>query len=108
MFYKAFVMLNEKKPVSPETSSKSKTETIRELAHRHLLDEHHTTSDEELRNATVEITDSNEGHDDSLFEIDNTPVIASDYSRDNSAKEKEKAEDEHTRQNIPNPYDVIK
>jgi len=36
-------------------SVNSKKETIRELAKRHMLDQSHTTTDEELRNAVVEL-----------------------------------------------------
>jgi hypothetical protein len=36
-------------------SVNNKKETIRELAKRHMLDQSHTTSDEELRNAVVEL-----------------------------------------------------
>ncbi|MDQ6814018.1 MAG: hypothetical protein M3040_09785 [Bacteroidota bacterium] len=32
----------------------SKSETIRQLARRHLLDQNHTTTDDELKNAVVE------------------------------------------------------
>jgi hypothetical protein len=36
-------------------SVSNKKETIRELAKRHMMDQSHTTSDEELRNAVVEL-----------------------------------------------------
>ncbi|MDB5249081.1 MAG: hypothetical protein JWQ40_3475 [Segetibacter sp.] len=34
----------------------SKGETIRQLAHRHLRDQNHTTTDEELKNALLEFS----------------------------------------------------
>ncbi len=34
-----------------------KSETISELARRHLLNENHTTTDEELKNARIEFND---------------------------------------------------
>ena len=34
---------------------KSKFETIRQLAKRHMMDQYHTTTDEELKNAVVEL-----------------------------------------------------
>jgi hypothetical protein len=33
----------------------SKFETIRQLAKRHMMDQYHTTTDEELKNAVVEL-----------------------------------------------------
>lgn len=33
----------------------SKYETIRQLAKRHMMDQYHTTTDEELKNAVVEL-----------------------------------------------------
>lgn len=35
----------------------AQSETIAQLAHRHLLDPKHTTSDEELRNARIEFNE---------------------------------------------------
>ena len=37
------------------SSEKSKSETIRQLAKRHMMDQYHTTTDEELKNAVVEL-----------------------------------------------------
>ncbi len=58
-----------------KTDNAKTGETIRELAHRHLMDEHHTTSDEELENARLEFSQPSENPDESLFEIDHTTVI---------------------------------
>lgn len=84
---------------------KGKSETISELAHRHLRDENHTTTDEELRNATVELTDSAEAQDTSLFEVDNATVIPSgtDQEQNNDADLKSKDGDDE----VPNPYTVL-
>jgi hypothetical protein len=84
---------------------KGKGETISELAHRHLRDEKHTTTDEELRNATVELTDSVEQQDTSLFDVDNTTVIPSATNDDLSTKEDFKSDDGDG--NVPNPYSVL-
>jgi hypothetical protein len=95
-------MENEKKP-------SVKKETISELAHRHLKDPNHTTTDEELRNATVELTENVE-EPESLHEIDHTPVIGSgsdavneeaDTSNDDDNKKGNRDDD------LPNPYSVL-
>lgn len=36
-------------------SGNRKFETIRQLAKRHMMDQYHTTTDEELKNAVVEV-----------------------------------------------------
>lgn len=38
------------------TTEMKGTETITQLAHRHLKDKSHTTTDEELRNAKIELS----------------------------------------------------
>lgn len=45
-----------KKSVVNRTYEPTRTETISELAHRHLRDKNHTTTDEELRNARIELS----------------------------------------------------
>lgn len=54
----------------------SRAETIRELAQRHLQNEHHTTTDDELRNAMVEVTEDIDIVVDSenFFKDDKSPV----------------------------------
>ncbi len=102
-------MQNEKTSLSENVNpKKGKNETISELAHRHLRDENHSTSDEELRNATVELTDdSAEANDTSLYEADNTPVTASETGDELSAGSDVKSEDGDDDDDIPNPYSVL-
>jgi hypothetical protein len=80
-----------------------KPETISELAHRHLKDEKHTTSDEELRNATVEFSEDADTSDQSLFEIDNTTVTSNTVPTDDASEDR-KGNDKGT---PPNPYTVL-
>ena len=81
----------------------AKSETISELAHRHLKDEKHTTSDEELRNATMEFSEDADTSDRSLFEIDNTTVTGSStVSNDDTGEDEDDKKD-----TPPNPYSVL-
>ena len=80
-----------------------KSETISELAHRHLKDEKHTTSDEELRNAKVEFSEDADTSDESLFDIDNTTVDGTS-KKTNDDGMNSTDEDEST---PPNPYTVL-
>ena len=79
-------------PLSKSTDnneSDGKKETISELAHRHLTDENHTTSDEELMNATVEFSSNVKAGDEDVAEA---------------------PDDEETlpgKSPLPNPYDVV-
>ena len=41
---------------SANATEKRANETISELAHRHIKDRNHTTTDEELRNAKIELS----------------------------------------------------
>ncbi len=99
-------MQNKQTPL-PENSKpkKSKGETISELAHRHLRDEKHTTTDEELRNATVELSDSAEPQDASLFDVDNTTVIPS--ASDDVQSIDEDVKSDKGEDSVPNPYSVL-
>ncbi len=99
-------MQNEQTSLSENVKpGKGKSETISELAHRHLRDENHTTTDEELRNATVELTDAEQAQNTSLFEVDNTTIIPSatddELSTDDNMKRKDGDDD------VPNPYTVL-
>ena len=99
-------MQNKQTPLPENTSpKKGKAETISELAHRHLRDEHHTTTDEELRNAKVELSDDVHTQDESLYEVDNTTVIPSnedELSTNNNVKSSDRDDD-----SVPNPYSVL-
>ncbi|MDB5250708.1 MAG: hypothetical protein JWQ40_5102 [Segetibacter sp.] len=67
----------------------SKNETISELAHRHLTDENHTTSDEELMNAKVELSSDAKGDNENGAEAADADDTLSGISP------------------VPNPYDVV-
>ncbi|MBA2762730.1 MAG: hypothetical protein H0U39_12415 [Segetibacter sp.] len=99
-------MQNKQTPLPENTNpKKGKAETISELAHRHLRDEKHTTTDEELRNATVELSDDVHTQDESLYEVDNTTVIPSskdELSTNNNVKSSDRDND-----SVPNPYSVL-
>lgn len=45
----------ERQPVNTISELKG-NETIKELAHRHAKDKNHTTTDDELRNAKIELS----------------------------------------------------
>lgn len=85
---------------------KNKIETISELAHRHAKDEKHTTTDEELKNAKVVLSQNVKADEESLFEADNTTVIPplpieKKVDIDNERSD----EDEET--SPPNPYNIL-
>jgi len=93
----------------------NKSETITELAHRHLTDEDHTTTDEELRNAKLELTENVKEDPQNLFEVDNTPVIAPSHDEieieeENKTKDEDKEddEDENEKGDLPNPYNILR
>ena len=90
-----------------------KSETISELARRHMTDENHTTSDAEIRNAKVEFSEN--VHEDpaleELFEVDNETVFPS-FSNEEDSPKKDKDEPEHdsdsqAKTSPPNPYNVL-
>lgn len=86
---------------------KNKRETITQLAHRHLKDEKHTTTDEELRNAVWELSGDVHTDEENLFEIDNTTIIPPLPFEDNNNEDK----DNNTGKNntsVPNPYDILR
>jgi hypothetical protein len=100
-------MQNKQAPAAENVkTNKAKRETISELAHRHLRDQNHTTTDEELRNATFEPSDSELPEDTSLFEVDNTTVVpgsAENEPLNANADVKRKDGDDK----VPNPYSVL-
>ncbi len=101
--------INKSKDTNKKTGKK---ETITELAHRHLSDKEHTTTDDELRNAKVELTGNVEEDPESLFEVDNTPVterLGDKKNKDGDSKDKEKNkhDDEEQKGDLPNPYEVL-
>ena len=54
----------------------SKGETIRQLAHRHLRDENHTTTDEELKNALLELSSYGYSTEENRYQVDNTTTTS--------------------------------
>lgn len=96
-------------PASNGQSTLPKAETITELAERHLHDEHHTTTDEEIRNARVEVTDSVETDDENLYVIDHTTVLGSDEdTSDRGSEDEDDDNDNETdKRSKPNPYDIL-
>lgn len=54
-----------------------KGETISQLAHRHLLDENHTTTDEELQNVRLELSENNALPQDDVHKGDETLLWSS-------------------------------
>ncbi|WP_207492065.1 hypothetical protein [Aridibaculum aurantiacum] len=90
-----------------QITSDKKPLTISELAKRHLFDPNHSTTDEEMRNAQLELTGS-VGEDKSLYEIDNTTLIPPTEFETKAARESEDDDDNDSGTGrIPNPYDVL-
>ena len=98
--------MENEKGFSPLDSGTDKNETIRELASRHLNNEEHTTSDEEIRNAKIEEDATVPDMQGDLHEVDNTTIIpplpgeTDDDSRDDE-------DDDNYKGRVPNPYDVL-
>ena len=84
--------------------------TISELAHLHLTDQNHTTTDEELRNAKVELTSSEDIaiDEENLFEVDNSTVFAALSDESENKKENEDGRHRKNESSLPNPYDVLR
>jgi hypothetical protein len=94
------------KPFDKLNAKNSMAETISQLAHRHLKDPNHTTSDEELRYAKVELTGYLEPDRENLFEIDNTPIFPPFEGEANRFSGDEKITREKSSA-PPNPYNII-
>ena len=88
-----------------------KSETIRQLAHRHMLDENHTTTDEELKNARIEfIDDFDTPFKDwsDLSNVDNNTVLPPLPFEQNADNIYNKPSDSNKHQkSFPNPYNVL-
>ncbi len=84
----------------------SKNETITELAHRHLKDENHTTTDEELKNAKVVLSQNIKADEENLFEVDNTTVVPP-LSTDKKDNIDDEENDKNEEKSLPNPYDIL-
>lgn len=104
-------MQNElNQPLENKPRNETRQETIKELADRHLADEHHTTSDEELRNARIVLDEHVEVDEENLYEVDHTTVIPplpGEESDSTSEAEDDDKTDKSSHRAVPNPYDVL-
>jgi len=85
-------------------------ETISQLAHRHLLNENHHTTDEELRNAKIEYDGKGEDFLEAvsgLSDADNSTVIPPAPFEKNDNEDKD-ADTNKSHSSPPNPYEVLK
>lgn len=94
--------MQSKNPVKEE----NKNETITELAHRHAKDEKHTTTNEELKNAKVVLSQNVKADDENLFDVDNTTVIPPFAMEKKDDKDEKNDKDE--KMSAPNPYDILR
>ena len=94
----------KQQPLQNAPQEDGKGETIRELARRHLLNEDHVTTDEELKNAKLELDGeielSNDRHD--LADGDNKSNNSTRTTIDDIIEEKGL-----DKKDIPNPYDIL-
>jgi hypothetical protein len=93
------------------TPTTGKSETIRELAHRHMLNENHTTTDEELKNARIEFDDN---FDTSfkdlsdLYNIDNSTVLPPlPFEKNNGTIDDKTSDSNNHEKSFPNSYDIL-
>lgn len=88
-----------------------KGETISELARRHRLNENHTTTDEELKNARIEFNDNFDTSVEDLFNlsnVDNNTVLPPLPFEKNAGNINNESPDSNTGQkSFPNPYNVL-
>ncbi len=84
-------------PVNILQPENVKKETISELAHRHMFDPNHMTTDEELANAMVEFSHVSDGNN-GLFEKNYDPLMPG---------EPVLPAQNHNVQ-VPNPYAVLR
>ncbi|MCY7420456.1 MAG: hypothetical protein LH478_01800 [Chitinophagaceae bacterium] len=89
-------MESNTKDLSKEKQAQpSADETVSELVHRHLKDENHVVTDEEIRNAKLEVYNLEEPQGDLID------------TKDNAAKEKEIATPKE-KDILVTPLDVLK
>lgn len=95
-----------------DTQNNITGETISELAHRHMLNKNHTTTDEELKNARIEFDknpDPSVSELSQLSDVDHSTVFPPLPFEKNLMREDKEISDSNTEKNsIPNPYDVLK
>lgn len=91
---------------SKNLQEENKNETITELAHRHLTDESHTTTDEELKNAKLVLTENVKADEGNLFEVDNTTIIPP-LPGENSDKTDDDENDNKDEKPMSTPFDIL-
>ncbi len=84
----------------------NKNETISELAHRHIKDEGHTTTDEELKNAKVVLSQNVKEDKENLFKVDNTTLIPP-LAIEKKENMNDEENDKNQEKSLPNPYDIL-
>ncbi len=94
----------KKAKAASKTTKKAKVETISELARRHLTDESHTTTDEELLNAKVELSKVFDTSEDNLYTVDHRTILPPSPGE---AEEDAGDVKEENDSPVPNPYDVL-
>jgi hypothetical protein len=88
-----------------------KSETISQLARRHLLNQYHTTTDEEIKNARIEFNDNFDASVEdlsNLSNVDNNTVLPPLSYKQNGGDINDESSDSNTDQkSFPNPYNVL-
>ena len=79
-------------------------ETIDELAHRHMKDQNHVVTDEEIRGAKMNPDAEIDYPDNSLYKADNSTLFPP-IPGEPTITEKD---EDSTKDTPPNPYDVLK
>src|SRR3954468_21442443 len=86
-------------------------ETISQLAHRHMLNKNHHTTDEELRNAKIEYDGKGEDFLEAVYglsDADNSTVIPpAPIEKDDNTDDRD-ADTNNPLSSPPNPYEVLK
>lgn len=84
-----------------------KSETITELAHRHQNNETHTTTDEELRNARVELSNTDNKEIDGFSRENKSTTPATLARADRESEPEQNEEDDEPENRVPNPYNIL-
>ncbi len=88
-----------KQPAKRNNPKITKGETVSELAHRHLEDKNHETTDEEIRNVKLDLDpDVSSAH---------LPENADVLNEDDYKSKKEKRDDAEEDDIIHTPFDII-
>lgn len=98
-------------PTNSMSPKDGKSETISELARRHRLNQNHTTTDEELKNARIEFSDNFDTSVEdlsNLSNVDNDTVLPPLPFEQNVAEINNQPSAANTVQkSFPNPYNVL-